>query len=357
MLTSVSVIVPAKNEEKVIGNCIESLLNLDYPEDKLEIIVSIDDSTDKTLEICKEYEPRVKVIESSPKKCKAEALNEVLPSAKGEIIGIYDADCIVERNCLKEVMKHFSNKDIAGVSGLIKSYNKNKSLIAKSLSLETCFVSFSEYFINKLGANAHFFGKNMFIRKNILEKIGGFDEYTFLEDTELSVRMKRLGYKVIFEPEAITWHEEPENFRSFLRQRSRISRGALRLKKLKTQKNLKDWLSDLMHGMNYYFSPFGLIIATILLLAYLFGIPYIFFVPILILFAFNILMIIYSRIFYKESLKDLIFMPIWFLLTNFYCFICFPKAYIDEKRNKNIKWNKVERSNYEGLGQLLGSYR
>ena len=133
MLPTVSLIVPARNEEKNIRNCIESLLNLDYPKDKLEIIVSIDGSVDKTLEICKEYEPKIKVIESYPKKCKAEAINEVLPITKGEIIGIFDADCIVDKDCLKNIVKNFSKSNISGVCGAIKTYNKN-CLFSKTLS-------------------------------------------------------------------------------------------------------------------------------------------------------------------------------------------------------------------------------
>jgi cellulose synthase/poly-beta-1,6-N-acetylglucosamine synthase-like glycosyltransferase len=120
MLPSISLIVPAKNEEKVIGKCLDSLLDLDYPRKKLEIIVSVDGSTDNTVKICRKYGRRIKVIESEPKSCKAAALNEVIPKARGEIIGIYDADCIVDRNCLKEVAKNFENNETAGVCGNLK---------------------------------------------------------------------------------------------------------------------------------------------------------------------------------------------------------------------------------------------
>ncbi len=337
MLPSISVIVPAKNEEEFIGNCLESIVSSNYPEENFEVIVSIDGSTDRTLEICKKFEPRVKVIESKPKKCKAEALNEVLHKTKGEIIAVFDADCVVDKNCLKEAAKNFSKNEIAGVSGAIKTYNKDH-LLARVISLETSFTSFMECILNKFGANSHFLGKNMFIRKSILEEIGGFDEFSFLEDIELSLRMKRLGYKIISEPKAITWQNEPHDFKSYLSQRRRWARGAFRIKNLKMQNSVKSWLSDLMHAVPYYVSPFGLIVLTILLIAFYLNLPIIFILPLLLFFFFNLGLIVYSRIFYKENFKDLVLFPLWFLLTNFYTFFIVPKAYIDEKRNKEMKW-------------------
>ncbi|NIM47040.1 MAG: glycosyltransferase [Candidatus Aenigmarchaeota archaeon] len=342
MLPSVSAIVPAKNEEKVIENCIKSLLNSNYPKDKLEIIVSIDGSTDKTLEICKKYEPRIKVIESKPKKCKAEALNEVLHIANGEIVAIYDADCIVDKNCLKKAVKHFSDKKIAAVAGTIRSYNKNKSLVARAISLETSFTSFIEYFLSSLGANTHFLGKNIFIRKKILEKISGFDTFTFIEDIEMSIRMKKYNYKTVFEPHAITWQEEPISIKSFLKQRLRWARGTVRLIKFKRRRGLRNILSDGMHGIYFYFPPFGLITATILAIVFYLQLPYIIVLPFLGLFIFNMILLIYSRIFFKESLRDLLALPVWFILSNIHLFLII-KSWIDENKNKEFMWYRVER--------------
>jgi len=178
----------------------------------------------------------------------------------------------------------------------------------------------------------------MFIRKEVLEKIKGFNEYCFLEDIELSLRMKRLKYKVVFEPKAITWQREPEKLSSFIRQRIRWSRGIFRIKKLKRQSNLKTWFSDLIHGVPYYLSPFGMVIGTILAIILFLNLPWLFVIPLILLFSFNIFMIVYSRVFYRESLKDLIYLPLWFLLNNIYSLILIPRAYLDEKRSKKIRW-------------------
>ncbi len=339
MLPTVSLVVPARNEEKVIGKCLKSLLRLDYPKDKLEIVVAIDGSKDRTLDICKSFGRRVRVIESSPKTCKGDALNNAIPKANGEIIGIYDADCIVDRNCLKHAVKHFSDKKIAGVCGNLKSHNKEQSVIARSLALETGFISFIEYFLNSLGANTHFFGKNMFIRKKVLEKIGCFDTETFVEDAEMSIKMKKYGYKTVFEPNAIAWNEEPPSFRAFFKQRIRWARGAARLFKYK-RRHGKEFLSDIMHGIYFYVPPFGLITATILALFIYFGLPLFLTAPILSLFLFNMVLIVYSRIKFKEPFRDLIYLPVWFVLSNVHL-VLLLKGLIDEKMEKSVSWNSV----------------
>ena len=334
-----SLIVPARNEEKVIRNCIKSLLNLDYPKDKLEIIVSIDGSTDKTLDICKGFEPQIKVIESNPKKCKAGALNEVIPNAKGEIIGIYDADCIVDKNCLKDAIKHFSDKKIGGVCGNLRSYNKKQTIVTRALALETTFISFTEYFLNGLGANSHFFGKNMFIRKEVLKEVGFFDPDVFADDLDMSIKLKKYNYKTVFEPNAVAWHEEPPTLKAFLKQRTRWVRGTIKLLRQK-RRHGKNFLSDVMHGTHFFVPPFGLITATILALSIQFNLPFFITLPFLGLFLFNMLLLVSSIVYFKRSFKDLFYLPVWFVLTNIHLVLIF-KSFIDEKLNKEISWNSV----------------
>lgn len=353
MLPRLSIIVPAKNEELVVGKCIESLLNQDYPKNKLEIFVVSDGCKDRTVEIAKSYEPRVKVLNLKTKRCKAEALNAVWPKAKGEIIGIFDADCIADKNCLKNAANNFKDENIAAINGTIKSYNYKENLLTRSVALETCFVSFMEKFMNKHGANVHLLGKNMFIRKSVLEEVKGFDEFTYLEDAELSLKIKKKfyetnfkRYKVNFEPNAVVWQEEPASLGSFFRQRTRWARGSIRLFSKVKNESLKWNLSALLHGINYYISPFSLIFLTILSIFLYFRLHFVFTIPLFGLFVFLITLIVYSRIDMKEPLRDLIFLPIWFLLNNLYVLIIFPKALIEEVTGKNISWYKAHRMGF-----------
>jgi cellulose synthase/poly-beta-1,6-N-acetylglucosamine synthase-like glycosyltransferase len=343
MLPKVSLIVPAKNEEKVIGNCIDSLLKLDYPKSRLEIIVAVDGSTDRTVEICKSYGKKIRLIESKPKNCKAEILNEVIPKTRGDIIGIYDADCVVDRCCLKIALGHFSDTSVSGVSGAIKSSNKDQNILTKALSIETCFMSFTEYFLNSHGANSVFFGKNMFIRKSVFDDIGYFDTKTFLEDSEMSFRMRRSDHKIKFEPKAITWTEEPSNIKSYAKQRSRWVRGYLRIKNKHHYDSVKLFLSDAMHGLYFYASPFLLIMMTVLMLLFALKINLIFISPMIAILFFNTYLLVKSRLFYGESLKDLLYMPIFLFLGNLISVILM-KSWYDERTNKDMSWFKSDRS-------------
>src|SRR3989344_8217841 len=110
-LPSVTVVIPARNEEKTIGNCLKSILEADYPKEKLEILVAIDGCKDRTEEIARSFK-NVNVVAGEPKTSKAAALNSAWPKARGEIVAIFDSDCIVTKDCIREAVKHFSNPDI-----------------------------------------------------------------------------------------------------------------------------------------------------------------------------------------------------------------------------------------------------
>jgi cellulose synthase/poly-beta-1,6-N-acetylglucosamine synthase-like glycosyltransferase len=339
----VSLIVPAKNEERVIGNCIDSLLKLNYPKNRMEIIVSMDGSTDRTYEICKSYGKKIRLVRSTPKHCKAEALNEVLPIAKGEILGIYDADCVVSRNCLKYAMKHFENKNVAGVSCALKSSNKNQNIVTRTLSIETCFISYVEHFLQSKGQNSIFFGRNMFIRKAVLNKLGGFDEGTFQEDGELNIKMRRAGYRIDFDTKAIAWTEEPSSIRSFIRQRTRWTRGFWRTLKKHPYKSSGDFVSDIAHGIYFYTSPFLILTLSVLSILFLLKLDLLFASPLLLAIAFNMYLLVKSRIFYKEPLSDLLLLPLLFVMGNILSFLFF-KSWFDERGNKKMLWFRPERS-------------
>jgi cellulose synthase/poly-beta-1,6-N-acetylglucosamine synthase-like glycosyltransferase len=345
MLPKLTVIIPAKNEEKVIGNCLKSILDSDYPKSSLQVIVAVDGCSDRTVDICNKFKPAVDVIETEENSCKAEAINRVLKYAKGEIIGIYDSDCIVERDCLRMAAKAFEDKKIAGVSGAIKSYNKNKNIITRALSLETSFVFFTEYFLNRFGANAHFLGKNIYMRKKALEKLKGFNTYSFTEDLELSLRFKRHNYKVICEPKAVAWHEEAASLKSFINQRKRWARGLFRVIKLKRTKTFRHFFSDSIHGIYFYASPFGLLSGMLYAITSLFGFHWIITLPLFALFTFSLLLLGASVVYLKHSVRDLAYIPAWFILSNIQAVI-FLKACIDEKMGKKIEWFRVVRDDY-----------
>lgn len=337
MLPKVSVVVPVKNEEKVIENCIKSLLNVNYPKNRIEIVIATDGNTDRTLEICKKYKPKIKVIETKPTHCKAEALNAVIPKLKGEIIAIYDADCTVEKNCIMNAVQRFSDDEIMGVMGFIKPYNKQQNIITRMIFLETILVFFQESIINKFGYNPNFLGKNMFFRKEVLKKIGKFDEYSYSEDIEFSSRLRQHKYKTVLEPTAIAHDECANTITDVLRQGLRFFRGLLRIKR-------KSSFEDLLHGFNVYLNAESATMLFILLINLLFFklSSFILFLTLTIV-IFQFLFISVSNYFFKQPMENLFLFPVLILLS-YISFYSMLKAWYSEKLGKPMKWYRVNRT-------------
>nr|WP_245835818.1 glycosyltransferase [Virgibacillus ndiopensis] len=232
---SVSILIPAHNEEVVIGNTLESMVNLSYPLDKLEVIVINDNSSDKTGDIADSYArryPFIKVIHNWPPfsgKGKSGALNKGLSESTGEVICVYDADNTPESDAIYWLTIGLSNDPKAGaIVGKFRVNNAMKNLLTRLINIETLTFQWlaqaGRWFWFKMATIP---GTNFAIRRSILEELGGWDEKALSEDTELSFRVYNLGYHIRFFPSAVTWEQEPETLRVWWRQRTRWARGNL----------------------------------------------------------------------------------------------------------------------------------
>ena len=112
----ITICVPAHNEESTIERTIDSLLNLDYPKNKLKIIVVNDCSTDKTWEVIKKYKGRVELINKTKNPGKAESVNLAIAKCKTEFFGVLDADSIVDKGALKKSLAYFDDEKIIAVT-------------------------------------------------------------------------------------------------------------------------------------------------------------------------------------------------------------------------------------------------
>jgi len=231
----VSILVPAHNEEKVIERSILAMLKLDYPREKLEIIIINDNSTDRTGEILSRLQSKypdrnIKIVTTNANnggKGKANALNIGLSHAKGEYIVIYDADNTPEVMSLRYLVYEITSSDNYGaVIGKFRTRNKNASLLTRFINIET--LSF-QWMIQggrwKLYRLCLLPGTNFIVRKKLLQEIGGWDTKAIAEDTELSIRIYLKGYQIAFMPKAVSWEQEPETLRVWLKQRTRWVKG------------------------------------------------------------------------------------------------------------------------------------
>lgn len=229
VLPPVSIIVPAYNEGVVIESSIRSLLNLQYP--NLEIIVVDDGSSDETFNRAKRYEGRhgrtlVRVV-TKPNGGKGDALNLGIGLSTGEFVLTVDADSRLEPASLLYAVQHFKDPAVGAVAGNVKVGNRHK-LITKMQALE-----YIEGLNMVRRSQGYFSAVNIIpgplglFRRTVLDEVGLYALDTFAEDCDITIKILICGWKIEYEPYAITWTEAPETIRDFFRQRYRWTRGIL----------------------------------------------------------------------------------------------------------------------------------
>lgn len=233
----VSVLVPAHNEAIVIQRTVESLLRMDYPPERCEIIVINDHSSDHTEEILiglQQKHPHRRLLTVSTTggvggRGKSAALNIGLAAAGGSVLAIYDADNTPQRDALLLLVENLMADDSLGaVIGKFRTRNKTASLLTRFVNIETlayqCMNQAGRYFFFGLCTIP---GTNFVIRRSLIEGMGGWDENALSEDTEISFQIYRMGYQIKQMPLAVTWEQEPHLLPVWFRQRTRWSKGNL----------------------------------------------------------------------------------------------------------------------------------
>ncbi|MGL4876285.1 MAG: glycosyltransferase family 2 protein [Clostridium sp.] len=231
----VSVMVPAHNEAVVIERTVNALLNLSYPHDRYEIIIINDNSSDSSAEILKgiqdENKSRNLIVINTDSitggKGKSNSLNIGFEKSKGEVLAIYDADNTPEKNALKYLVQTLIEDDgLGAVIGKFRCRNKEVNLLTRFINIETLtFQWMAQAGRWQLFKLCTIPGTNFVIRRSIIESIGGWDTKAVTEDTEISFRMYRMGYKIKFMPKAVTWEQEPQTLKVWIKQRTRWAKG------------------------------------------------------------------------------------------------------------------------------------
>ncbi|HLC85804.1 MAG TPA: glycosyltransferase [Candidatus Nanoarchaeia archaeon] len=228
----ISIGVPVWNEEKTVIRSIKSLLELEYPKDKLEIIAVNDGSTDKTKTIVEEYIRKNKlknvILISQENRGKAGALNTALRHAGGEYFGVFDADSIASKEALKLMLPYFQTEEnVAAVISPIKVYDP-KNVVEKIQRIEYIFTSFVRKLMSDVGTLHITHGVLSIFRKDIIEKIGGFDEKinrNLTEDLEIALRLKKNHYQIVLSEENVNYTRVPDKAKILWFQRVRWFRG------------------------------------------------------------------------------------------------------------------------------------
>lgn len=216
---SVSVLIPCLNEEEFIDKCLESIVDQTYSKDNLEVLVVDGMSEDKTREIVKKYSQRYSFVKllDNPKKFVPFALNKGIKESKGEIIIRCDAHASYSSNYIEKLVFWLQGKkEIGNVGGVLVNEPPNKTAKAKGIAF-----ALSHFFCVGLNKYRKGVQKPCFVdtvpfgvwRREIFEEVGLFNErFLRAQDLEFNMRLKRMGYKILLDPEIKIYYYPRDSF-------------------------------------------------------------------------------------------------------------------------------------------------
>jgi len=265
---TVSILIPAYNEENVVGRILQRMTELTYPKDKLQIIVIDDASTDATGKIAEKYSKTygyIKVIhrnEKEGRRGKASALNAGFKHATDEIVLCFDADYYPQIDILEKLTKEFVDPKVGAVQGRVTVLNEPQNMVTRLVALERIGgYCIDQQARDSLGLITQFGGTVGGFRRSLLESLGGWNESILAEDTDLTFRVYLAGYKVRYANDAECYEEAVESWRAYWKQRYRWAKGHMQCAfkhslKVLQSKNLR--LREKIDGLlllNVYFMP------------------------------------------------------------------------------------------------------
>ncbi len=220
----ISILFPIKNESKIICNSLDRVLDVDYPTDKIDIVLIDDHSTDNTLEVLANYSKRDKItiLENDQEPGKASAMNKALKYIKTDFVLILDADHYLSKDFLKKGIRFFDDNAVAMVQGMLSIRNGKRTVISKLVEIEYNHWHQIFYYTR---STTLFMGSGCIFRCNALKAAGDFNNDIPTEDWEMSYRIHLKGNKTVYCNKISTNELAPEKVKDFLKQRYRWIRG------------------------------------------------------------------------------------------------------------------------------------
>ena len=227
----VSILIPAHNEESVITATVENILKLDY--ENFEIIVIDDRSTDNTASIIKSLEQKyekvtalIRTPDAFPGK--SAVLNDAFKLAKGEAILVFDADATVDPDFLTKMIPHLEPKDVGAVQARKVIRNKNQNLLTRCQNNEYTMDAHFQVSRDSVKGAVELRGNGELIKRQALESINGWNNYTIVDDLDMSTRLHIKGWDIRFCLDAVVYEEGISYIKPLFRQRRRWLEGTIR---------------------------------------------------------------------------------------------------------------------------------
>lgn len=304
--SSVTVLVTVKNSANTIKKCIRSLLRLDYKNYKIYVVDAF--SKDGTYEILKKFGKKIKLeqlLANVPK-----AYNHALKKINTEFVAFTDADCVITRDWLKNLVSCFISKKIVASAGRIKT-PKNMNMLQKTIGieLENRFRNFPKYLSRAPTMN-------LCVRADIAKKLGFDEELNIGYDTDFGYRLLRMKRLIVYEPQAIVYHFHRSTWKSFFRQQFIYGKFSPLIYLKHPKRTVGDHISTpTMMIQPPIFFLILLFIALSFLNKMLINISFVLFFILFFLYTYNILKLSRSNL--KETLY---FFPLFFIRTSAWTF-------------------------------------
>lgn len=220
---SVTILIPAHNEERLIQKKLENLAEVSYPREKMEVVLIDDCSTDKTLEQVLDFtrshpEFPIKVLAQTKRKGKAHALNRGLEVASSHIIIVTDADCFWQPDVLRIVLPYMSDATIGAISGRGVALNPKESWVTRAEESYLGFMTLLRLGESKIHSTIRFEGSLCVYRRCAFEE---FDSVSGADDSGTALRVVQNKYRAIFVPEACSFTELPEKVGKRMKAKAR----------------------------------------------------------------------------------------------------------------------------------------
>jgi cellulose synthase/poly-beta-1,6-N-acetylglucosamine synthase-like glycosyltransferase len=275
-LPFVSVIVAARNEAQNIARTLDSLVELDYPHDRLEIIISDGASTDRTPDIVEAYAKRFPFVhlhradQNRKIRGKANAVHQAVERSKGEFIFLTDADCIVQKTWIKETLRFFTD-DVGLVCGITipKELDKTKrdNWFSAMQSLDWCYILGVSSGRASIGFPIGGIGNNFTFRKQTYQEIGGYEniKFSITEDFALFQAILKSRWKIVFPTlyETHNFTEPMHTAADLYAQKKRWTLGGLDASAMHSFFALLMFLVHLFTVLGFFFLPIEYALATL----------------------------------------------------------------------------------------------
>jgi cellulose synthase/poly-beta-1,6-N-acetylglucosamine synthase-like glycosyltransferase len=255
----VSIIIPARNEERQLGNCLRSIAGLDYPRDRIEVIVADGLSVDATPHIAAAHGA---IVIENPKQTVSPGRNIAYAIARGDLIAFTDADCVVDRKWLINSLKYFTDAEVGCVGGPNLtppdegSFGRAVGFVFGRRLFSAGSVHARE--LPRVTEARSIPGCNALYRRDALEKVMPIDETLLTcDDTFLNRKILDIGYKLLYTPDVFVWHYRRSTPARLWRQMYRYAIGRLQAGKRDRR------MINAVHVLTGLLLPFALILPVV----------------------------------------------------------------------------------------------